>query len=101
MLYVGRYSFYFTTQCYTGILLFMAVRISKLVLQQAEKGFVSIVQHIGGFSQSVQRKMSNYEGCSLSTVHDIINIKWEVITKLHVTHLFHHVSKFQQNPPAY
>ena len=40
----------------------MAVRISKLVLQQAEKGFVSIAQHIDGFSQSVQRKMSDYKG---------------------------------------
>ena len=74
-MYVGRYSFYFTTQCYTGILSLMAVRISKSLLQLAEKGFVFIVQHIGGFSQSVQRKMSNYERCSLSTVHNIMNIK--------------------------
>jgi len=79
----------------------MAVGISKLVLQQAEKGFASTVQYIGGFPQSVQRKMSNHEGCSLSTVHDIMNIKWEVITKLRVAQLFRCVSKFQHNPQAY
>lgn len=55
---MGRYSLYFTTWCYTEILLFMAVRISKLVLQQFEKGFVCTVEHTGGFSQSVQRKLS-------------------------------------------
>ena len=44
ILHVGRYSIYFTARCYTGILLFMAVRISSLVLQHAEQGFVSIVQ---------------------------------------------------------
>lgn len=77
ILYVGRYSVYCTTRCYTASLLFMAVRISKLVLQQAEKGSVSTVQHIGGFPQSGQRNTSNYKGCSLSTVHDIMNIKRE------------------------
>jgi hypothetical protein len=79
----------------------MAEGISKLVLQQAEWGFAYIVQYIGGFPQSVQRKMSNHEGCSLSTIHDIMNIIWEVITKLHVAQLFHYVSKFQHNPQAY
>jgi len=34
-------------------------------------------------------------------VHDIMNIKWEVITKLRVAQLFHCISKFQQNPQAY
>jgi len=48
-----------------------------------------------------QQNIKFYDGCSLCTVHDIMNIKWEVITTLCVAQLFHCVSKFQHNPPSY